>query len=300
MSRMSVPTAIQQMLSTHLSVNDDFVLMGETVGRSGGIAGSTQGLLNAYGSERVIDTPISDRATLGIAMGMAIAGKSVVVELSGSSRISACFEVIVHACAVARHGEFPIHLTIRIPCGAQAGNRLDRSASELLSTVSGLTVYCPWDGGQLHSALSHSIKHSGVSVVLESRALHQQFIEAPPTNATPTAPVQTVRSGEHITLVSWGTGVQTAMQAADQLQSENISTAVVALHQLHPIDADALGAQVRHTGRAICIEAPEGGLAANVLNASLSSAFLYLEAPLTATPASENEILRVAREAVFY
>lgn len=297
---MSVPTAIQQLFTSQLASNSDLVLLGETVGRSGGVAGSTQGLLDTFGAQRVIDTPISDRATLGMATGMAIAGKSVVVELSGSSRIAACFEVLVHACAVAAQSEFPVHLTIRIPCGAQAGARLDRSASELLATIHGLKVYCPWDGTQLFNALRQSIQNSGVSVILEPRAIHQQFIDVPADVSAPSESVQTLRHGDHLTLVSWGTGVQSALQAAEQLHLENISTAVIALHQLHPIDEDALGAQVRHTGRAICIEAPEGGLAATVLNASLSSAFLYLEAPLTATSASENEILRVAREAVFY
>ena len=275
MSRMSVPAAIQQLFSQHLSTNADLVLLGETVGRSGGLAGSTKGLLAAFGQNRVIDTPISDRATLGMATGMAIAGKTVVVELSGSGRIAACFEVLEHACSVARRGEFSLNLTIRIPCGAQAGTRIDRSASELLATVDGLQVFCPWDGTQLYRSIRDAVQHPGVSVILEPRALTQEFI-VPVSDAAPAASVQTLRQGDHITLVSWGTGIQHALHAAEQLASGKHFTAVVALHQLHPIDEGALGAQVAtHGSRGLCRSARGWSCCTRTQRQSLHRFFIF-------------------------
>ena len=299
MSRVSAAAALSQTLHDALTAEADLVVLGETVGRSGGIQGSTKGLLKAFGPERIIDTPIADRATLGLAVGMALGGKTCVVELSGSGRIPAVFEVLTHAVAIAKQREFLLNLLIRIPCGGQAGERIDRSASELLATLDNCEVLCPADAHGLVSALHHGLNTAGVTVLLEPRALYGQRVDM----AVASEDIQlahAVRSGEHVTLISWGTGVSTAERAADQLATENISAAVISLNRLNPIDTQTLGEWVRHTGRAICIEAPEGGLATQVLNASLKSSFLYLEAPLNSSTSNEASVVQAAREAVFY
>jgi pyruvate dehydrogenase E1 component beta subunit len=286
-------------LQSAMHSSAELILLGETVGRSGGIQGSTKGLLDTFGTERVIDTPISDRASLAMAVGLALAGKTCVVELSGSGRIPALFEVLTHAVLVAQRKEFTLNLVVRIPCGGQAGDRIDRSSSELLATLDGCQVLCPSDGNGLLNGLQTALDYAGVSILLEPRTLYSQRVDAKPTQQD-MRKAHALRTGDHITLVSWGTGVAAAQRAADQLAEENISAAVVSLNQLNPIDADTLGEWIRHTGRAICVEAPEGGLASRVLNTSLSSAFLFLEAPLTASSASESEVVQAAREAVFY
>lgn len=299
MSRVPVAAAIAQTLHTAMSSNQDLVLLGETVGKSGGIHGTTKGLLETFGSQRVYDMPISDRATLAFAVGLALAGKTCIVEISGSGRIPALFETLTHAVLVAANREFPMNLVLRIPCGGQAGDRIDRSASELLATLDGCQILCPSDANGLVNAVTTAIDQPGISVLLEPRTLYSQRLEdsAP---AVDMRRAHALRSGDHITLISWGSGVATAERAADQLAQENISAAVISLNQLNPLDVDTLGEWVRHTGRAICVEAPEGGLASRVLNASLDRAFLFLEAPLTASSASEVEVVQAAREAVFF
>ena len=143
MSRVTAAAALAKTLHVALSENDDLLVLGETVGRSGGHGGCTKGLLNTFGPTRLIDTPISDRASMGLAVGLALAGKTCVVELSGSGRIPAVFEILAEAVSVANQGEFPLHLVVRVPVGGQAGDRIDRSASECLSTLAGCQVLSP-------------------------------------------------------------------------------------------------------------------------------------------------------------
>lgn len=299
MSRVSAAAALSQILHEALTADSDVVVLGETVGRSHGIQGTTKGLLDTFGAQRVIDTPIADRATLGLAVGLALGGKTCVVELSGSGRIPAVFEVLTHAVAIAKQREFSLNLLIRLPCGGQAGDRIDRSASELLATLDGCEVVCPADAGGLVSGLQHGLATPGVTVLLEPRTLYRQRVDLAADHGD-IQHAQAVRSGEHVTLISWGTGVSTAERAAEQLAAENISAAVISLNRLNPIDTQTLGEWVRHTGRAICIEAPEGGLATQVLNASLQSSFLFLEAPLNSSTSNEASVVQAAREAVFY
>ena len=299
MSRVSASAAIAKRLQNAMSNDGDLILLGETVGRSGGSHGSTKGLLKTFGTERVIDTPIADRATLGMAVGLCLGGKTCVVELSSSGRIPALFEVLAHAVAVANHREFDLNLVLRIPCGGQAGDRVDRSASELLATLPGCQILCPSDASGLVTGLDFALATPGVTVLLEPRALFGQRVNEESASQD-IHRAKALRSGDHITLISWGTGIATAERAADQLAAENISAAVVALNRLNPIDAETLGEWVRHTGRAICIEAPEGGLATQVLNASLQHAFLFLEAPLSTSAPSEASVVQAARNAVFY
>lgn len=300
MSRLPTPMALSQLLSASFSARDDLLLLGETVGRSGGLGGSTTGLLNQLGPTRVIDTPISDRATLGMALGYALAGKTPIVEISASGRIPALMEILMESAAIHQKGEFPLSMVLRVPCGAQAGSRVDASASEILASIDGLRVVCPSSPERLRATLSAAIQAPGVTVILEPRTLYSMRCDVAEPEGFSLESASLARSGDHLTLVTWGSGVGAALTAADALAEENISAAVLDLSSLHPIDTQTLGAWVKHTGRLVCIESPEGGLASHVLRAGIDSAFLYLEAPLAASDAVQTNVLQAARDAVYY
>ena len=300
MKRMSTAQAICSLFDRLLTEHDDLVLLGESVGRGGGIGGSTSGLQATHGPQRVIDTPVADRATLGLAVGLAMAGRRAVVEISASGRIPAVLEVLAEAASVAAQKEFTVPLVVRIPCGGQAGHRVDRPAAELLAAVDGLQVICPSDPESLLASLNAAMQTTSPLVILEPRVLYRQRCTIEEDSSFSIHQARLLRHGEHVTLASWGSGVRTALGAAETLENEGISAAVLDLVTLSPLDLATLGERVRATGRLVCVEAPEGGLATRILNATLQQAFLYLEAPLASSDAAPDDVVQAARNTVLY
>jgi 2-oxoisovalerate dehydrogenase E1 component len=286
--------AIRAVLADNLASDPRRVLLGESVY---GLAGSRAGL-SASHPDQVLVTPIAERATLGMALGMALAGKKPVVEISSTGRLLACLEVLTEACSIARAGEFSVPLVVRVAAGDQAGDRIDRPMADQLSRIDGLQVVCGSSPGSVVGALKAALGSSMPTILLEPRPFYSRRIGEVSNVVIGQASVP--REGEHVTLVSWGTGVQVALEAAEELLTDGITSAVVDLLALSPLDSATLGSWVRTTGRLVCVEAAEGGLSPSVLQASLREAFLYLESPLTTSPGSRADVVSAAHSAVSY
>ncbi len=297
--RQTMAAAIRGALDEALTAGSGVVILGESVGRAGGVAGTTAGLLAAHGPDAVRDLPVADRAMLGFALGLAIGGKRPVVELTSSGRLLACAEVLAQAASIASAGEFGANLLVRVPYGGEAGDRIDRAVIDMLASIDGLRVVCPSDAAQAAGLLRSALASAGPVVMLESRARYRQRADVG-VDSVPLDRARELRAGSHLTLAGWGGSVATCAGAADVLQREGISAQVVDLVSLVPIDRQRLGAWVRDTGRLVVVHPSDGELAERVLRVGLDEAFLYLESPLAVAGDSTDAAAAAGRAAVTY
>lgn len=267
------------------------MMVGEGVGRAGGIGGSSAGLAELH-PDRVIDLPVADRGTAGFALGLALAGRPVVVELSGTGRLPALLEVLTEAGASA--GEFSVPLVVRVPYGSEPG--IDAPVGRWLLDLPGVRVVCGSSPGAVGALLRAALASRGPTVLLEPRSVTaaRGSLEPGATAA------QVVREGRHVTLVAWGDGVAAAERAADTLAADGIEADVIDLVSLAPLDRALVGRRVRATGRLVVVHPDDPGLARRVRELALDEAFLHLEAPLAEARAEADAIVRAARAAVEY
>lgn len=292
---LTMADAVRQVLATALERDESVVVLGETVGRMGGMAGETAGLRERFG-ERVRDLPIADRGTVGMAVGMALGGKRPVVSLSGPGRIPSVIGPLADAGRIATQGEFGTPLVIRIPYGPEAPE--EQPLSTLLAALPGVTVVCPSDAGMAAGLLRHALAQPGPTVILEPRGRMLARGRVGDEAVAPRARV--LRPGAHVTVAAWGGGVQVALDAADALQAEAISAEVVDLVALSPIDRATLGSCVRATGRLVVVHQGDPGWASQVRQHGLDEAFLYLEAPMAEVLSRSEQVTAAARSAVTY
>lgn len=294
MARTTTALALREVLEEALATGD-VALVGESVGRGGGVAGTSRGLLDRFGSDVVIDVPVADRAALAFATGMAIGGRTVVVELSSTGRLPAVLEALAEAAAVASAGEFAVPLVVRVPYGTEAGERIDRPIGDLLA-LPGLVVACGSDPDAVVGLLRAALASGRPTVLLEPRALYDEIATSVPTASFG---ARVVRTGDHVTLAAWGTGVRVAVEAADQLAVEGISAEVIDLMTLAPLDRDTLGASVRKTGRIVAVHPDDASLAERVLRVGLDEAFWFLESPPASARHDVASVAGAARDGVF-
>ena len=297
MASLSTAAGLRRLLAGALDADSNRVLLGEEASRTGGAGGVTAGLADRFG-DRIIDTSIADRGTLGFAVGLALAGKKPLVEVTSTGRLLAGLEVLANAASIAADGEFAVPLVVRVPAGGQAGERIDRPLAQVLVGLPGLTVLCPGTAGAVLGAYTAALRSRSPVVILEPRGLltrrtrDAEVIEA--GRALHRA------AGDHLTLVAWGSGVAAALDARETLARDGLSVDVLDLVSLAPLDTDLLGERIRATGRALVVDAPEGPLGDTVLRAVLDAAFLYLEAPPATVAADPATLVRRASDLIHY
>lgn len=300
----AIPTmahAIRQVLDRALGDDPAVVLLGDSVGRFGGAAGTCAGLRAIHGSDRVLDLPIADRGTVGFAVGLALGGKRPVVELAGAGRLPAVLEVLGEAARIAGSGGFPVPLVVRVPFGSDrfhgTGCGIDMPTGEALPRVPGLHVVAPSDATQARELLDAALRADHPTVVLESRVLYGRRHSSEGGRGFG---ARVLREGEHVTLAAWGDGVGAAEAAADALHAEGISAGLIDLVSLWPLDTDTLGAALRTTGRLVAVHPDDPSTAHAARLVGLDEAFLYLRSPLAHSVAHPDRVARAARAAVHY
>lgn len=293
---LSMAQAIRQTLAEAMERDPTTLVIGESVGRSGGVAGSTAGLLDQFGPERVRDLPIADRGAVGLGVGLALAGATVVIELSGPGRLLACLEVLADAAHTAETTEFPVPVVLRVPAGREAGAAIDRATAGVLGGIPGLAVACASDSGTAAGLLASALRRRGPTVLFEPRSLYTRRSGVGGDVALDKARV--LATGDHVTLAAWGNGVHAALAAASSLTAEGISADVVDVVSLAPIDAATLGERVRHTGRLVVVGDDDVPVERALLAAAIHQAFWYLESPLAAASGGADAVARAARNAI--
>ncbi len=240
--------------------------------------------------------PVSDRATVGVALGLALAGRRPIVTIAGASRLPVLHEVLAEAGAAAARGD-AIPLVVRVPYGTEAGG-LDRPVGASLAALDGVHVACGSSAAALAGLLRWALGRSAPALLLEPRVV----LASAATGDARSEPHRPwlVREGRDVTLAAWGAGVATAILAADALAAEGIEADVIDLVSLSPLDRELIGTRVRATGRLVVVHPNDPFLAARIREVAVDSAFLYLEAPLAESVTSAGSVVSAARDAVRY
>jgi 2-oxoisovalerate dehydrogenase E1 component beta subunit len=286
---MTLIQAITDALRTEMRQNPDVLILGEDVGRNGGVFRATDGLQAEFGDERVMDTPLCESGIIGAAIGMALYGMRPVPEIQFLDFIYPAFDQIVSELAKMRYrsgGEYAAPVVIRAPYGGgiKGGHYHSQSTESLFTHTAGLKVVIPSDPYDAKGLLLTSLRQDDPVMFLEPKALYRKAKgEVPEQDYTvPFGQAAVRREGTDMTLVAWGAMVPICMQAAERADDDGISCEVLDLRTLVPLDEEAFLASVRKTGRLIVVHEAQrtSGFGGELAAIAAEKALDYLEAPI--------------------
>ena len=281
--------AINQAIALEMKRDERVVILGEDVGKDGGVFRVTDGLVDAFGPERVIDTPLAESAAVGVAVGMTVLGLRPVVEIQFMGFIYPAFNQIVAHVARLRNrtrGRFPVPIVIRTPYGAgvRALEHHSESTEALFCHIPGLTVAVPSTPYDAKGLLAAAVRSDDPVILLEPTRLYRSGRQEIPEEAyeVPLGKARIVREGTDLTIIAWGAMVPVAEKAADLAFAEGWTPEVIDLLTLSPMDRATIVGSVKKTGRALVVhEAPKTcGLGAEIAAHIGEAALLSLKAPI--------------------
>ncbi|WP_256547920.1 alpha-ketoacid dehydrogenase subunit beta [Halovivax gelatinilyticus] len=285
---LTLVQAVQDGLATEMARDDDVLVMGEDVGKNGGVFRATDGLYEEFGEDRVIDTPLAESGIVGTAIGMASYGMRPVAEMQFLGFIYPAFDQIVSHAARLRtrsRGRFECPLVVRAPYGGgiRAPEHHSESSEAMFAHQPGLNVVVPSTPYDTKGLLTSAIRSQDPVLFLEPKLIYRAFREEVPTESyeVPLGKAAVRREGEDISVYTWGAMTRPTLEAAETLDGE-IDVEVVDLRTLSPLDYDTIVDSFKKTGRAAVVhEAPKtGGLAAEITTTLQEEALVYQEAPV--------------------
>jgi pyruvate dehydrogenase E1 component beta subunit len=286
--QVNLVQAINDALRLEMRRDERVVVLGEDVGKVGGVFRVTQGLWEEFGDARVIDTPLSEAGIVGTAIGMALYGLVPVPEIQFSDFIYPAYDQIVSELAKMRWrsgGEYVAKLVVRAPVGGgiRGGVYHSQSPESLFIHVAGLKVVCPSNPHDAKGLLLASIRDPDPVLFFEPKRIYRASKgEVPEGDYTvPLGKATVVRAGTDVTVLAWGAMLYEAIAAADTASEQGIDCEVVDLRTLWPVDIDAIVTSVMKTGRVVVVhEAPKTcGFGAELVALINEKAFLSLAAP---------------------
>ena len=281
--------AVREALQEEMALDDDVILMGEDIGIYGGGFGATCGLLERFGKDRVLETPISETAFVGTAIGAAVTGMRPVVELMFSDFMSVCWDQIMNEAAKMHFmyaGSLKVPLVIRAAAGGGTGAAAQHSQSleAMYCHVPGLKVVVPSTPQDAKGLLKSAVRDDNPVIFLEQKLLYNTKGAVPQGEFTiPLGKADIKRNGTDVTLITYGRMVQMCMNVAEWLALDGISAEILDLRTLSPLDTETINASVKKTGRAVVVhEAVQfGGFGAEVVSQIMEGeAFRYLKSPV--------------------
>jgi pyruvate/2-oxoglutarate/acetoin dehydrogenase E1 component len=286
---LTMARALNDALDVAMGKDSTVMLLGEDVGRTGGVFRITDGLLEKHGAERVVDTPVAESAIVGVGFGLAVGGMRTVTELQFMGFSYPAFDqVISHVGRIRNRSQhrFSAPMVIRIPYGGGIGaaEHHSESAEAIYAHTPGIKVVVPSTPYDAKGLLLAAIADPDPVVFCEPIRLYRSVKEEVPEGwyEVPIGPARLEREGRDLTLVTWGAMITEVRAAADTLESDGVSVEVVDLRSLVPFDADSVVRSVDKTGRVIIVhEAPRTvGFGAEVA-ATVAERCLYsLRAPV--------------------
>jgi 2-oxoisovalerate dehydrogenase E1 component beta subunit len=280
--------AINDALRIEMRRDPRVVVLGEDVGKVGGVFRVTQGLFDEFGGDRVIDTPLSEGGIIGAAAGMALYGMRPVPEIQFSDFIFPAFDQIVSEVAKFRYrsgGEFPSKMVIRTPVGGgiRGGHYHSQSPEAYFIHTPGLKVVCPSNPYDAKGLLLAAIRDEDPVLFFEPKRIYRAAKSDVPDGdyMVPLSVAKVVRPGSQVTVIAWGAMLYEAIEAANQAAAQGVDCEVLDLRTLWPVDIEAIVASVKKTGRVVVVhEAPKScGFGAELVALINEKAFLHLEAP---------------------
>jgi len=288
MPQMNMVQAINDGLRLEMRRDPRVIVMGEDVGKVGGVFRVTAGLYDEFGDDRVIDTPLSEGGIVGTAIGMALYGLVPVPEIQFADFIYPAYDQIVSELAKFRYrsgGEYPAKLVIRTPVGGgiRGGHYHSQSPEAIFIHIPGIKVVCPSNPHDAKGLLLASIRDPDPVLFFEPKRIYRAAKgDVPEEDYTvPLSKAAIVREGSHVTVIAWGAMLYEALEAANQAAAQGIECDVIDLRTLWPIDIEAIISSVKKTGRVVVVhEAPRTcGFGSEIVTLVNEKAFLYLEAP---------------------
>ncbi|WP_374459817.1 alpha-ketoacid dehydrogenase subunit beta [Microbacterium sp.] len=295
MTELTLGKALGAGLRQAMRDDEKVVLLGEDIGKLGGVFRITDGLLDEFGAARVIDTPLAESGIVGTAVGLAFRGYRPVVEIQFDGFVYPAFDQIVSQVAKLHYrtqGRVKMPITIRIPWagGIGAAEHHSESPEAYFAHTAGLRVVAVSNPEDAYRSLRQAIASDDPVVFFEPKRLYHHKgevdLKAPLADAPPMGVARVVRPGTDVTVLTYGAMVSTALQAAEAAEDEGIALEVIDLRSLSPVDYDSVAASVRKTGRVVVAHeaSREAGLAAEVIASVTERCFEYLEsAPLRVT-----------------
>ncbi len=287
---MNMIQAVNDALRTEMRKDPDVVVLGEDVGKFGGVFRATQGLQEEFGADRVIDTPLAEGGIVGTAVGMALYGLKPVPEIQFADFIYPAFDQLVNEVAKYRYrsgGQYACPLVVRTPYGGgiKGGHYHSQSPEAYFLHTAGLKVVVPSNPYDAKGLLITAIRDPDPVIFFEPKRVYRAAKGEVPEGeyAVPLGKAAVTREGSQVTIVAWGAMWHEADRAAQEAAAEGIDCEVLDLRSLQPLDLDAIVASVSKTGRAVVVhEAPRTcGFGAELVALVQERCFLHLEAPVT-------------------
>lgn len=321
MAKMTMVQAINHALEQEMEKDDRVIVLGEDVGVDGGVFRVTEGLLEKYGEQRVLDTPLAESAIVGVSIGMAVYGLRPVAEIQFSGFSYLAFHQLESHAARLRwrsQGAYQVPLVLRTPYagGVRALEHHSESREAYYAHTPGLKMVIPSGPRTARALLVSAIRDPDPVIFFEAKSIYRAFREEVPEDeeTMPIGKAQVVREGQDLTLISYGAMLRRTVEAAEKLADEGVECEVIDLLTLSPLDHETFAQSVQKTGRAVIVhEAPRSfGPGAEIISRLVEKSFWYLEAPIsrvagfdtimpllayeqTYLPSTER-ILRAARE----
>ena len=289
MVKMTVREALRDAMAEEMRRDEAVFVMGEEVAEYQGAYKVTQGLLQEFGADRVVDTPITEHGFAGLGVGAAFTGLKPIVEFMTFNFAMQAIDQIINSAAKTLYmsgGQLGCPIVFRGPNGAAARVAAQHSQdySAWYSHIPGLKVVAPYTAADAKGLLKAAIRDPNPVIFLENEILYGHTFEVPKLDdyVLPIGKARIARAGSHVTLVSWSIGMTYALKAAEELAKEGIEAEVIDLRTIRPMDTDTIIESVKKTGRCVTVEEgwQQSGVGAEIAARVMERAFDYLDAPV--------------------
>ena len=290
MAVISVIEAVRSAMQEEMRRDDSVFVLGEDVGKRGGVFLSTQGFIDEFGESRVIDTPLAEASIMGVALGAAFKGMRPIPEVQFSDFVWPSINQLIGEAARARYGsngQLSVPMVVRIPYGGgiRGGLYHSQNVESFFFHVPGLKVVSPGTPYDAKGLLKSAIRDDNLIIFLEHKKSYRLVRgEVPEEEYTiPIGPADVKRQGSNITVVSYGLMLHHCLEAAELLSQEDVDVEVVALRTLRPLDTETIINSVKKTGKILIVHEDNltGGVGAEIAAIVADQAFEYLDGPIS-------------------
>jgi 2-oxoisovalerate dehydrogenase E1 component beta subunit len=291
--------AIRLAMKEEMERDESVLVLGEDVGIYGGAFRATEGLYNEFGPNRVIDTPISESAIIGAALGMAIMGYRPIAEIQFADFITCAFDQIVNQTATLRYrtgGEMPAPLVIRAPsaAGVHGGLFHSQSPEAWFAHTPGLKVVVPSCAYDAKGLLKAAIRDDDPVIFLEPKFLYRRAKENVPDEdyVVPLGKAKVLRQGSDVTIITYGSMAPLCQSAIEKLEAEDLSIELIDLRSIMPLDKNTIYDSVRKTNRVVLVYEDHKtlGIGAEIAALLSEELFEYLDTPIIRVAAPDTPI----------
>jgi len=286
---MTMREALRDAMAEEMRRDPDVFVMGEEVAEYQGAYKVTQGLLDEFGAQRVVDTPITEHGFAGLGIGAALAGLKPIVEFMTFNFAMQAMDQLINSAAKTQYmsgGQVKLSIVFRGPNGpaSRVAAQHSQDYSSWYSHIPGLKVIAPSTAADAKGLLKAAIRDPNPVMFLENEILYGHSSPVPKLDdyVLPIGRARIVRPGNDVTIVAWSMGMSYALKAAEELAKDNIDAEVIDLRTLKPMDSDTIIGSVKKTGRIVTVEEgwKQSGVGAEIAARVMEEAFDYLDAPV--------------------